>query len=275
MSQNPLQKYFRQPKIYISLPSKGLYYPPNVLQGDYNNVPIFAMTGMDEIIMKTPDALFNGEATVKVIESCCPYIKDASLMPSIDVDSILIAIKIATFGDDLTIERTCSSCGASNTYDFGLSKFLDLLKNSMFNDEVKISDEIVVKLRPVNYKALTTLAIENFKLQKHLYQVIDLPEDESKPHIEEIYKNLANLELSLFLDSIESVNAGGVVVTDKKDIEEWLKNSDREVSNTIKKELEKNKEKWEIPAQKVLCTECNAENDVNIILDQSNFFGQS
>ena len=71
---NPLQQYFRQPKIFISLPSKGLYYGAGSFQGDYNSVPIMAMTGMDEILMKTPDALFNGEATFKVIESCCPFI---------------------------------------------------------------------------------------------------------------------------------------------------------------------------------------------------------
>ena len=40
---NPLQKYFRQPKIYVQLPSKGLYYPPGTLAGDYTNVPVFAM----------------------------------------------------------------------------------------------------------------------------------------------------------------------------------------------------------------------------------------
>lgn len=275
MSQNPLQKYFRQPKVYISLPSKGLYYPPGVLEGDYNNVPIFAMTGMDEIIMKTPDALFNGEATVKVIESCCPYIKDASQMPSIDVDSVLIAIKIATYGSTLTIERTCENCGTSNNYDFDLSHFLDLLKNNTFTAEVKINDDITIKVRPVEYKILTELSIENFKLQKQLYQAIDLPEEESRTVIAELYKNLAELEFKLFSESIESVQAGSDVVTDRENIKEWLRNSDRDLTNAIKKTLETNKTKWEIPAQKVLCTECGTETEVNIALDQSNFFGRS
>jgi len=108
MSQpNPLQKFFRQPKVYVSLPSKGLYYEPGSLIGDYNNVPVFAMSGMDEIIMKTPDALFTGEATAKVIESCCPYIKNAKTMPSIDIDALLIAIRIATFGEKMTVTQTC------------------------------------------------------------------------------------------------------------------------------------------------------------------------
>jgi hypothetical protein len=49
---NPLSKFFRQPKIYITLPSRGLYYEPGVLGGSYENVPIFAMTGMDEISVR-------------------------------------------------------------------------------------------------------------------------------------------------------------------------------------------------------------------------------
>ena len=28
---NPLSKYFRQPKIYLRLPSKGKFYPPGVI----------------------------------------------------------------------------------------------------------------------------------------------------------------------------------------------------------------------------------------------------
>jgi len=63
MSQNPLQKYFRQPKLSVSLPSKGRFAPPDVITGDPNNLSVFAMTGMDEIVLKTPDSLFTGESS--------------------------------------------------------------------------------------------------------------------------------------------------------------------------------------------------------------------
>ena len=42
-------------------------------------------------MMKTPDALVNGETTVEVIQSCMPNIKDAWKIPVIDLDVILIA----------------------------------------------------------------------------------------------------------------------------------------------------------------------------------------
>ena len=104
-SSNPLAKYFRQPKIYISLPSQGKYYPPGVLvETENGEYPVYSMTARDELTFKTPDPLFNGQATVDVIQSCFPHIKDAWRIPSIDMDAILIAIRIATFGEDLDID---------------------------------------------------------------------------------------------------------------------------------------------------------------------------
>jgi len=53
MTTNPLQQFFRQPKIYVGLPSKGIFNKPNTVSGDINRMPIYGMTGMDEIILKT------------------------------------------------------------------------------------------------------------------------------------------------------------------------------------------------------------------------------
>ena len=68
IEQNPLRKYFRQPKVYITLPSRGKYYAEGVLDmPSTNELPVFAMTAKDELIIKTPDALLNGQATVEII----------------------------------------------------------------------------------------------------------------------------------------------------------------------------------------------------------------
>ena len=96
-TNNPLRQYFRQPAIYIKLPSQGKYYPPGTLNssvtGEY---PVYPMTAIDEITYRTPDAMFNGQATVNVIQSCVPDIKDAWQMQAIDMDTVLVAIRIAS-----------------------------------------------------------------------------------------------------------------------------------------------------------------------------------
>jgi hypothetical protein len=273
MTPNPLQKYFRQPKIYISLPSKGLFYEPGNLKGDYNNVPIFAMSGMDEIIYKTPDALFNGEATAKVIESCCPFITNARTIPSIDVDSLMIAIRTATFGPELSVAHTCKECGSENEYTISLGTLLDYFNGIKFINSVEVDDEVTLKIRPLQYEEMTHFSVENFKLQRQLYQTQDLATDEEKQKaIDGIYQTLSEIQLQLFLTSIESVNLPGTVVTEKQFIEEWLRNCERSVYAKVKSKLEENKSVWDIPKQHVTCTECQHEDDIVVTLDQSNFF---
>jgi hypothetical protein len=273
MSQpNPLTKYFRQPKIFIQLPSKGLYYPSGVLKGDYNNVPIFGMTGMDEIIFKTPDALYSGEASAKVIESCCPFIADAKEMPNIDVDAVLIAIRIATFGDAMTISHSCSACGEENNFDIPLQRLLDHFSSIEFTSKIQISDEITVKLRPISYQESSAVSLENFKLQRMLYQTNDLPEDQKNENLNQVYKRLAEIQVELFMTSIEQVQTPDATVTDKDQIKEWLKNTDSSVYKTIKDQLEKNKDTWAIPEQDISCGACGNKEQVSVTLDQSNFF---
>ena len=273
MSQNnPLQKYFRQPKIFISLPSKGLYYEPGTLLGDYNAVPIYAMNGMDEIILKTPDALFSGSATARVIESCCPYIKDAQKVPAIDVDALIVAIRIATYGDKLTIDRICKECGTDNTYEIPLQPVVDRMNTLKFQNLININNELQLKLRPLNYFEMSHYSIENFKLQKTLIQVDELPDEQKQEQINQIFQDLADLQLDLFLTMIESVTTPEQTVSDKSLITEWLKNSEKDVFDQIKTKIETNRKDWEIPDQTVNCVSCNTNDTVSIILDQSSFF---
>jgi hypothetical protein len=68
-SNNPLLKHFRQPAIYLRLPSGGKFWNPKSLDlPESNDVPIYPMTIKDEITIKTPDALMNGQGVVDVIQ---------------------------------------------------------------------------------------------------------------------------------------------------------------------------------------------------------------
>ena len=63
-----LEKHKRQPKIFIDLPSQGKFYNSDVVSKT-EGLAVFGMTAMDEIMLKTPDALFSGEATAQVMKS--------------------------------------------------------------------------------------------------------------------------------------------------------------------------------------------------------------
>ena len=102
MSANPLAKHFRQPAIYMKLPSQGRFWPSEALNLPATGaIPVYPMTAKDEIVLRTPDALMNGQGIIDVIQSCCPNIVDAWRMPSIDVDAVLVAIRIASYGNQM------------------------------------------------------------------------------------------------------------------------------------------------------------------------------
>lgn len=272
-NSNPLQQYFRQPKIFISLPSKGLYYSPGSFQGDYNNVPILSMTGMDEILMRTPDALFNGEATYKVIESCCPFIKNAKYIPSVDVEMLLVSIRIATYGKILKMTQNCAQCNHENDYELDLDVVTGHFQRLSFVNEIKIDDNLIINIRPLTYEQMNYFSLENFKLQKTAAQAIGISEEEEKRRIvDQVFSDLSELQLTLYLASIEQVRVNNQTVTDQQHILEWLKNMDRNVFNTIKEKMEENKSQWEYPEQPVKCGNCQADNTIKPILDQANFF---
>jgi len=257
-----------------------LYYPKGTLNGDHSNVPIFSMTGMDEILFKTPDALFNGESTTKVIESCCPYIIDGKSIPSLDIDVLLIGIRIATYGENLEIENICVKCSHENAYDINLQNILEYFNNQNFTNVIDFG-ELKIKIRPLNYQEITEFNVENFKLQKMLYQLNRNNADEAADQVEvrrlqnEIYQKIAEIQVSLFIQSIESVDYDGTSVTDKELITEWITNSEKSFFQRIKEQLERNKEQWSMPKQHVACENCGHETDIEVSLDPSNFFGKN
>tara|TARA_B110000503_G_scaffold122932_1_gene188051 strand:- start:1343 stop:2173 length:831 start_codon:yes stop_codon:yes gene_type:complete len=273
MQANPLQKYFRQPKIYLELPSRGNFYPQGVIDGDPTKLPVFGMSAMDEIMFKTPDALFNGDATVEVIKSCIPGIKQPWLMPQLDVDACLVAIRMATYGQSIETTYVCSKCNEENKSDLDLSKTLDYFLGLTYESTV-ITGPLVVTIRPLTYKDITEFNIKSFELRRKLYQVadLDLTEEEKGKRLNEIYKQISELTASGYKRCIQSVEADESVVTDQAMISDWLKNSDKEFFEKITDHLKMQSEKWQIQNQQSECANCQHVNTVGLGLDNSNFF---
>lgn len=272
MSGNPLQKYFRQPKIFVKLPTGGAYNKPGVIDGDPEKLPVFAMTGMDEIIVKTPDALLSGESTVRLIQSCCPAVKDAWQLCTLDVDVLLVAIRIATYGNNMPVTHQCSACQSFNDYEVQMSTLLDHYASKKFDGKL-IVDNMVIRLRPLSYKKLSEFSIKNFELQKKILQIESVTEPaEQQKVLADLYTGLSKLQNEVYFESIESVEVEDKVVTEREFINEWLTNAEKNIYDALRSLTDKNKNEWTAPAQAVTCTECNHVDYATIDLDQSNFF---
>ncbi len=272
---NPLQHYFRQPKIYIGLPSKGIFSKPGVFQGDVNRIPVFGMTGMDEIVLKTPDALLAGESTVNVIQSCCSPIKDAWEISNIDAPMILSAIRIATYGNNMTVGHTCQQCEAENEYELDLNKIIEHFSAKQFDGRI-VLDELVINLQPLTYRQSNDFAMRNFALQRRLSQVKDITdEDKQQEMINQIYKELGDIQNDVFIASIGSVETPNQVVTERAYIAEWLKNCDSAIFDSIKSKNDVLRKEWEMPVFPCKCESCGTEVNLTVELDQANFFARA
>ena len=272
MSQNPLQNYFRQPKIYTKLPTLGKFCNSDTISGDVEKIPIYGMTGMDQIIVKTPDALLNGESTVKVIQSCCPTILNAWELSNLDIDSLLVAIRIATYGTKMGISSICKACSTENSYDVDISSFLQHYNNSHFESSV-IVNELVLSLKPLTYKQATVLGLENFSLQKRLIKINQMEDNsERKDLISNIYMEFGLLQNKVLLASIEHIETPDNVVSEYGFIKEWLDNCDQEIIKQIRKVMDGNSERWKIPPTTIICNDCGKKETVEVDLDASSFF---
>jgi hypothetical protein len=275
MANNPLQQYFRQPKIFINLPSQGVYNKPGSLTGEVSNMPVFGMTGMDEILMKTPDALLSGESTVKVIQSCCPNILDGWEVTNLDFNLILTAIRIATFGNTITVGSKCTGCGADNEYQIDLTRVIDYFAGCAYDNKIVYKD-LIIKTKPLTYKQITDFALKNFQLQQRLNQNIVLTdEEEKKKNFSELFSQLADLQNEIFTEGIEQVTVDNAVVNEKEYIREWLANCDRDAYEDIKTTILKNQEIYSSPEHDVECAECKKPAKLTVDLDQTSFFGNA
>lgn len=272
MATNPLQQYFRQPKIFLKLPTLGVYNQPGSIEGSADNLPVFGMTGMDEILVKTPDALLNGEATVKIIESCCPGIKNGWDVNNLDLDALLVAIRIATYGETMTVGHVCKNCSNEMDFDVSLPGILDHFNRCTFDSKLVFSD-LTIKLKPLTYKEATAFNLENFAFQKRLTQAVEIQDEEIKQkHIADIFKEVGELQNRVFMAGVESVETPHGVVTERAYIKEWLENADKVLFDKLKEHINKNNEVWRIPENHIKCDNCGHEDNFRIELDQSSFF---
>ena len=114
-AKNTLQDFYRSPKLYVGLPSGGAFYDEDVIDWPENNeLPVLAMTPKDDLIVRNPDALLNGDAVIRLIRSCVPSIKKPEQIIAPDMELLLVAIRAASESEKaVKIEYKCTECESS------------------------------------------------------------------------------------------------------------------------------------------------------------------
>jgi len=279
---NPLAMFMRQPKIYIRLPSKGEYWPEGSLEISKNEeYPVYSMTAQDEMLLKIPDALMSGQAVVDVIQHCMPNIKNAWHTPSIDIDVILIAIRLATYGEMM---KTPIKVGnVEMDYVIDLRIVMDSLQNRIvWIPYIAVSDELTLHIRPVNYKQLSQAAIQTFETQKiiQMSNNEEMSEEDKIKLFKDSFSKLTNITIGTISSTIYKIDSSNGSTDNPEFIKEFIDNVDKGIFDKVQKHLETLKENNSVkPVSVPVSEEMRAGGitsdtiEIPLTFDVSNFFG--
>jgi len=273
-NQNPLSAFFRQPKIYIKLPSNGEFYPAGSLdKSESSDYPVYAMTAKDELMFKTPDALLSGQSTVEVIKSCVPSILDPWKMPSIDLDVILVAIRIATYGENMEVTANCPHCEAENNYELNLVQWLSSIGSFQYEPILKI-DPLTIHLRPYSYQELTKTSLKTFEQQRILNIVNDdnISDEKKVQMFGESFVKLTELTVDIIASCIARIDAPSETTADPQHIKDFINNAPKEIFDAISKHITGMKSEIEFKPVDASCESCGEQFSMPVTMDQSNFF---
>jgi hypothetical protein len=273
---NPLSGHFRQPAIYLKLPSRGHFYPDNGIDlpvtGD---IPVYPMTVRDELTLKTPDALMNGVGVINVIKSCCPNIRDPWNMPAVDLDPIFIAIRLASYGKGMDISCTCLHCKTSDDYTIDLTVILDGLEQADYSTPVKI-DGLTFNFRPQTYRDLNQAGLITYEEQRLVDSIVrneELSQDEKTAQFNASFEKLRQMNVDSVTVSIDSIETEDkIVVKDRAQIAEFLNQCSRQVYSNIKEHIQSLVDTFKVKPLKITCKDCKKEFENTLTFNQSNFF---
>ena len=272
LPNNPLTQYFRQPAIHIRLPSQGKFYPQGTLNmPPTGELPVLPMTSVDEITYRTPDALFNGSATVSVIQSCVPSIRDPWSMPSTDMDAVLVAIRIASYGHGMDISTTCPACEEVEDVTVDLRRVNDSLSAGNYEEKLQIGD-LEFYFRPLTFKSINQNNQIQMEQQQSIRSFESFTDAERSEKIQTLMTAINDATLSTISSSIAAIKSPTALVTEFEFILDYLKNTDSKSFNLIKDHAIELKKQSEVKPLDLTCTSCKHEYTQPFTLDLSSFF---
>ena len=223
----------------------------------------------------------NGQGVVDVIQSCVPEIKDAWQIKSYDLDTILIAIRIATYGETMEINFNVPKVKETVTHSVNLPAILDQLKATKIDPDITLDDGLKITVRPLTYKDMTSTSLQTFQQQKMYTAIQDskLPDDDKAKRFNEAFKTLTELNASIILKNIEKVTMqDGTEIADPTHIKEFVENANAVLVKEIEDKLAALRGQGAVKPLKMKATEeqikkgAPASYEVPVTFDTSNFF---
>lgn len=272
---NPLSQYFRHAKTQVELPTGGNFWPEGslVLKED-KHLDIMPMTARDEIMMKSPEGLLSGTSIAETISSCVSGIKDPWSIPAHDLDTILIAIRLASYDHELEIKSNCEHCGEVNDDIIDLRVLLDNIPKGQIKNVFKIG-ELTFELKPYNFRFINARNKAKFDQERLAKTLADtkMGEEERKEYFQDMFSKLADHNVESLVVAIHAVSMpDGTVVADKPQITEFIRNASRGMIDDIRQAMTEMNASASIQPTVIKCEHCEKEYKKTVEFNQSNFF---
>lgn len=277
---NPLSQYFRTEKFFITLPCTPNMYPEGVIEySDSGEVGVMGMTAADELRTKNPDALLNGEAITGLLTSCIPAIKKPKELLANDIDACLLAIKHASYGDDIETNADCPECDAENSFSINITQ--SIANITPLKDEYFIETEDGMRIygKPLTFRLLIKTLRQQFEQEKIMSDAQNpaISDEQKLKLFSRSFSAMADMTGELILGCIKQIVVPDTdePITDEKHIEEFLNNVEKErieQINTLLQEINSAGIKKTLTAK---CKKCEHEWEVNIDFNPMTFFTES
>lgn len=217
-SVNPLTAGFKKiPGLSVLLPTKAILYNSEQVKESVlrsGEIHIHPMSAKDELILKSPDLLLNGEAFRMVVRRCIPEILEPLDLYQPDVDAVMIGLRIVTYGEELAMRvdnpfYDREKEGSQRELDYSIN-LKPVLSQSKFAKDKKefmtvLENKQVVTMAPIRFRE----GIEIIQADLNELNI------ENK---EEIFEK----RLQIFEDTMLAMILEVDGITDKKQLKEWL-----------------------------------------------------
>lgn len=276
-----LSKFYRNPKLYISLPSGKDYYTSDIIEyaNETGEIGILPMTAHEELLFKNPDALLNGAAVDNVLKNCAG-VKIPNKMLAGDVDVILAAIRVASYGDKVEITYTCpnSECKHANDLMLPLASAIQGFKPLSKLNVVNTESGLTIFINPPTLAEAKQKLKADFEAKKMIKTISNEVDEEVKINIfSNSFNIIAENNIKMLVQSVSKIikDDEDIEVTNKSEIADFLENSELSIISKIDKKLEEISNYGINNKFKVKCTKCEHEWEEEYDFNLSSFFTNS
>ena len=317
MSNNPLIKDLMAneafPSTSIALPTGGRWYPLEMFgeDVDVNDLEVGVLGVVAEQSFRDPWLMLSGEALPRMLRSICPGVNDPNGLADIDIEAILIASRLVSYGAELKVEHTCEGmvpnpefgkkvkkgedphpeqvkCDTENLvvvdlYDF-IQRYEQFTPEFLERFIVPIPRvNQIVHLRPMPYSHTIKMIREGIIREQQMDALDDYEVDAliTNPEVVERYTRIAQSMSAGVLDSLTAIiyaieTSDGERVKGDEFIKEWLMAmtaDDVKLVTTRNNEL--NRELRQKAHVDYTCEACGHKNTFRLELDANRLFGQA